>query len=375
MNLDETTAECDLREQVRQWLEDQAPQELRSSREFGDRLACDRVLAAGGYLGFTWPTEFGGRGGSPAMAAILDEECARAGISAAASPSRFGINLLGPTLFAHGTKEQQEFFLPRILTVDDIWCQGFSEPNAGSDLAAVQCRLIRSGSDYRLNGSKIWTTQAREADWCFVLARSTDSQGRHENLSFVLVSMKQPTIEIQSLVQLTGEAEFSQIFFDDAEVRAEHVVGELNGGWKVAITTLSAERSYAQLGRYRAYRAQLQRLVEMIATAPQGLDSTWLYEVGELRAALLGIRNLSFKIASLATAGEDLGSLPSVTKLWWSTVHQRLADLGWRVASRLAIDEDFWYRLWLEAHGETIYAGSSQIQRNIISERMLGLPR
>jgi alkylation response protein AidB-like acyl-CoA dehydrogenase len=335
----------------------------------------DRALAEAGWLGFSWPTEFGGAGGAPTMTAITDEERGLAGIPAASSPSRFGINLLGPTLMRHGTEDQQRRFLPPILRAEDLWCQGFSEPEAGSDLAGVRCFVRDDGDCLRLTGSKIWTTQAPEVDWCFALVRTENGAGRHRNLSFVLVSMKEPGIEIQPLRQLTGDAEFSQVFFDGVRVEHDNVIGAPGEGWPVAMTTLSAERSYAQLSRYRAYRSQLERIVELFADDNGGLSGTWAEDLGRIYADLTGIRNLSFKIASLATAGEDLAALPSVTKLWWSESHQRLVEFGYRAAVHTRHDEAYWYRLALQSRAETLYAGSSEIQRNIIAERMLGLPR
>jgi alkylation response protein AidB-like acyl-CoA dehydrogenase len=204
--------------------------------------------------------------------------------------------------------------------------------------------------------------------------RTGPREDRHRNLTFVLIDMHQAGIEIQPLVQVTGASEFSQVFFDDVTVPLDQLIGEINGGWRVAMTLLGAERTFAQLSRFGAYRAQLERIGAMITES--GIrDTHVLQEFGYLVADVTGIRNLSWKIASLSTAGEDIGALSSVTKLWWSTTHQRLVDLGYDVATRTGKDLDFWFPLWLESRGETIFAGASQIQRNIISERLLGLPR
>jgi alkylation response protein AidB-like acyl-CoA dehydrogenase len=375
MDIDETADERAFRATVRDRLQREIPERLRGAERFADRLAADRLLAAAGYLGFSWPEEFGGAGASPAMAAILDEERARIGVPTSASPSRFGISLLGPTLMRHGTPEQQRELLPPILRSEQIWCQGFSEPEAGSDLANVQCNAVDRGDHLLVSGSKIWTTQAHEADWCFALVRTDPSAPRHRNLTFVLIPMRQAGIEIQPLVQLTGEAEFTQVFFEEARVERRHVVGAIGEGWRVAMTTLSAERSYSQLSRYAQYVRQLDRIAGLLRGAGADAREPWLAEVGRISAHLTGLRNMSLKIASLATAGEELGTLASVTKLWWSTTHQQLVDCGYRLSVALGSDEDFWYPLWLQSRGETIYAGASQIQRNIISERGLGLPR
>jgi len=377
MNVEETREERAFREQLRGWLDSNIDPDLRlRPATFAERLEADRQMASEGLIAVTWPVEYGGRGTTPSLAAILDDERARAGIPAARSPSRLGVHLLGPTLMRHGSPEQQREFLPPILRAEQLWCQGFSEPDAGSDLANARCFAEHVGSHLVLRGTKIWTTQAMESDWCFALVRTTaNATPKHRGLTFVLVSMAEPGIDIRPLVQLTGDAEFSQVFFDDVRVETANVVGEAGGGWTVAMTTLSSERTFAQLSRYRLYSDQLARIAQMIASDPAAIPDGWLSELGVLYADLTGIRNLSYKIASLATAGRAVDSLSSITKLWWSNTHQRLLDLGLRVATRFAVDEDEWYRLWLDSRAETIYAGSSEIQRNIIAERQLGLPR
>lgn len=376
INLDEPREEREFRTKIRKWLTQSIPERIRGSKRFADRLEADRILASHGYLGFAWPREFGGMGASPALTTVLDDERARIGIPTPASPSRFGTHLLGPTLMRHGTVAQQREFLPPILKARHIWCQGFSEPDAGSDLAGVKCLAVDNGDHLLVSGSKIWTTQANEADWCFALVRSLLDAPRHRNLSFVLISMRQRGVEIQPLVQMTGEAEFSQVFFDEALVEPGHMIGRSGEGWQVAMTTLSSERSYGQLSRFREYQVQIQRITKMVQLAPPDRPTgAWLHELGYLAAQLAGIRSLSYKITSLAAAGEDIGALPSLAKLWWSTTHQRLTDLGFRVSAALGLDEDYWYPLWLASRAETLYAGTSQIQRNIIAERHLGLPR
>jgi alkylation response protein AidB-like acyl-CoA dehydrogenase len=275
----------------------------------------------------------------------------------------------------HGTREQQAEFLPRILKVESIWCQGFSEPEAGSDLANVRTRLEPAGDHFVVNGSKIWTTQAHEADWCFALTRSDPEAPKHRSLSFVLIDMHQPGITVRPLQQMTGGAEFNEVFFDDVRVEPGHIVGELGEGWTVTRTVLGAERTYAQLSRYRQYMAELARLGSLLAGVDHPEKRGWLIEYGNVAADISGIRHLSYKITSLAAAGEDGGCLPSITKLWWSESHQRLVELGYTVAVAADRDVDYWFDLWLWARAETIYAGSSQVQKNIVAERLLGLPR
>lgn len=374
MDLKESKEERSFRLGFRRWVERSIPSSLRNAEAFSERLQADRLLAAGGYLGYTWPQEFGGGGGSAVLAGILDEERARAGIPAARSPSRFGISLLAPALIRHGNAHQQQRFLRPILRAEEIWCQGFSEPEAGSDLANVQARLVDSGDDFVLSGNKTWTTQAHEADWCFALVRSRGTP-RHRNLTLVLVDMHQSGIDVRPLRQMTGGAEFNEVFFDDVRVDADHVVGGLHNGWKVAMTVLGAERSYGQLSRYMAYSQEFARIAQMVAQSSSSCSGRQLEELGTIRADLTGIRNLSLRIISLANAGEDLGVLPSITKLWWSTTHQRMVELGFDISVEVGSDSDWWFTQALEARAETIYAGSSEIQKNIISERLLDMPR
>ena len=316
MNLDPTDEEMTFRTEVRAFLDANIEPRMRDSARFSDRLDADRLLAAGGYLGYSW--------------LILRREVA--------------------------------------------WCEWVSEPEAGSDHANTQTSGVVDGDRLIVNGGKIWTTQGPEADWSFALVRTGPVEKRHRNLTFVLIDMDQPGVEIRPLVQVTGTSDFSQMFLDDVTVPLDQVIGDLNDGWRVAMTLLGAERAFAQLSRFGAYRMQLQRLGAMLEEYGVN-DSHLLQEFGWLVADLTGIRNLSYKIASLAAAEEEIGALSSVTKLWWSTTHQRLVDLGYEVAVKTGADLDYWFPLWLESRGETIYAGTSQIQKNLVSERMLGLPR
>lgn len=375
MNLTETPEETDFRATVRTWLDREIAPIIGPSLTFTDRLEADTRLAAAGYLGYTWPKEFGGADGDPILASILDEECAHAGIPRSLAPSRFGANLLAPALIAHGTQAQLEEFLPPIRSAKNIWCQGFSETEAGSDLANVQSFAADNGDHLVLNGSKIWTTQAHEADWCFALVRTSRTKPRHHNLSFVLFDMRQENISIRPIRQLTGQAEFNEVRFDDVRIERRHVVGDLNDGWRVAMTVVGAERSYGQLSRFSDYTRQLRAIASLVIAEDSPRTDVWLTQIGQLAADLTGIRDVSYKLTSLAAAGKPIGTLPSVNKLWWSTTHQRLCDLGHEVAIATNTDLDYWQEQWLGSRAESIYAGTSQVQRNIIAERMLGLPK
>lgn len=375
MNLDETPEEASFRDEVRSWAQETLAPLGQANLTFADRATADRLLAEAGYLGCAWPSAFGGRDAGPSLTSILEEECSLAGFPRALSPSRFGVDLFAPALIAHGTVEQQQEFLPAIRRAEIVFCQGFSEPEAGSDLANVRCALERDGTDFLLNGSKIWTTQAHEADWCFALVRSNPQAPRHQNLSFVLVDMRQPGVTIRPLVQSTGEAEFNEVFFDQVRVQARHIIGGIDNGWRVAMTTVGAERSYGQLSRFHAYMGELVAIAELVREADGLSTDAWTQEVGSIAADLTGIRDLSYKITSLAAAGEPTEALSSVSKLWWSTTHQRLVDLGYDVACATGKHVDDWLTQWLRVRAESIYAGTSEIQKNIVAERMLGLPR
>src|SRR5512132_3442990 len=279
MNFEWSEREEAFRKEVRAWLERNVPEDLRgrafaSSR--ADRAEVDRLRAwqktmhAAGYVGMDWPREFGGRGAPITEMLILYQEMARA-----ESPqlvNRGGVSMLGPTLMKHGTPAQQQRHLPAIRTADEIWCQGFSEPNAGSDLANLQTRAVREGDRFVVNGQKVWTSMAHVADWCFLLVRTDPAAPKHKGISFLLVDMKTPGITIRPLRQITGEAEFNEVFFDNVRVPREHLVHRLHEGWAVAITTLAYERNLLTFIRHIALRNALHRLVRLVKERRRGGD-------------------------------------------------------------------------------------------------------
>src|SRR5213594_1734374 len=270
MNFDFSEQEEAFRKEVRHWLETNLPDDLRgrafaSSRADRDEVrrlrAWQKTMHAAGYVGMDWPREFGGRGASIVEMVILYQEMAPA-----ESPqfvNRGGISMLGPSLMRHGTPAQQKRFLLRILTAEEIWCQGFSEPNAGSDLASLQTRAVRDDDHFVVNGQKVWTSMAHVADWCFLLVRTDPAAAKHKGISFVLVDMKTPGITIRPLRQITGEAEFNEVFLENVRGPAAHVVGKVNEGWGVAITTLAHERDVLTMIRHISLRTALERLVAL----------------------------------------------------------------------------------------------------------------
>ncbi|HME67870.1 MAG TPA: acyl-CoA dehydrogenase family protein [Streptosporangiaceae bacterium] len=377
-----TLQDEEFRAEVRTWLDASLTGEFASLRgaggpgreheRHGERLAWNRHLAAAGWTALGWPAEFGGRGASLARQVIFYEEYARAG-----APGRVcvvGEELLAPTLIAFGTPEQHNRFLPPIKAVTELWCQGYSEPGAGSDLANVATKATLDGDDWVITGQKIWTSLAHVADWCFVLARTEPGSTRSKGLSYLLVPMHQPEVTVRPIRQLTGTSEFNEVFFDGARTAAAHVVGQPGDGWKVAKATLALERGAAMLGLQVGFRRDLDRLLE--AARQTGAATDPLLR-DQLARAWIGLE--AVRAYALDTLGGDDPTQASVLKILWSRWHQRLGELAMEVLGAPSMvaqnDLDDWQRLFLFTRAETIYGGSDEIQRNIIATRALGLPR
>ncbi|MFI9822871.1 acyl-CoA dehydrogenase family protein [Streptomyces sp. NPDC052013] len=348
-----------------------------------DRRAWERTLGAGGWIGLGWGEGgYGNRTASLTQQVVWAEEYARAG-----APPRcghIGEKLLAPTLIAHGTAEQKARFLPPIAAGDELWCQGYSEPGAGSDLAGVRTRAVREGASYRITGQKIWTSLAHEADWCFVLARSEAGSRRHRGLSFLLVAMDQPgRIEVRPIRQMTGTSDFNEVFFDGAYARGEHVVGGEGNGWRVAMSLLGFERGVSTLAQQTGFAQELARVVRTARESGAVRDPVVRDGLVRLWAELRVMRWNALR--TLGSTG-DAGA-PSVAKLLWGGWHQRLGELAvrvrgaaggvgpaaWSAPAPYEMDAD--QHLFLFSRADTIYGGSDQVQRTIIAERVLGLPR
>src|SRR5205085_9487682 len=289
MNFEFSQDEEDFRKDVRSWLERELPDDLRgkgfaasrgNKEEFVRLRWWQKKMCEAGYVGMDWPREFGGRGASLTEMVVLYQEMGRA-----ESPqivNRGGVSMLGPTLMKHGTPAQQQKHLRNILTADEMWCQGFSEPNAGSDLANLQTRAVRDGDHYVVNGQKVWTSMGHVADWCFLLVRTDPSAAKHKGISFLLVDMKTPGITVRPLRQITGEAEFNETFFDNVRVPAQNLVGKLNEGWSVAITTLAYERDLLTFIRHISLRNALHRLVKLTQSRGRNTDPVVRQKLAEL---------------------------------------------------------------------------------------------
>ncbi|GHF09461.1 acyl-CoA dehydrogenase family protein [Streptomyces morookaense] len=376
----------ELREEARAWLAEHLTGVTGARSRAGGR-AWERELGTGGWIGLGWDRThgtFGNRSATPAGQIVWAEEYARA--QAPARLGHMGENLLAPTLLAHGDADQRARFLPAIARGEELWCQGYSEPGAGSDLAAVRTAAVRAdgGRTYRITGQKIWTSLAREADWCFVLARSTGGSRRHHGLSLLLVPMDQPgRITVRPIRQMSGDAGFNEVFFDGAEARAEHLVGGEGNGWRVAMSLLARERGVATLAQQIGFAAELARVVglarETGAAAEPVMRDRLVRQWAELQSMRWNaLRNLG--------AGDDPGA-GAVAKLLWGGWHRRLGELALQVRGAAAVlgprdwDAARPYELddlqgqFLFSRADTIYGGSDEIQRTVIAERVLGLPK
>jgi alkylation response protein AidB-like acyl-CoA dehydrogenase len=347
---------------------------------FDERRAWEKRLAEGGWTCVAWPKQYGGRELSLMQQVIFFEEYARAG-----GPGRVGHvgeTLLGPTLIAFGTDAQKQRFLPPIVSGDELWCQGYSEPNAGSDLANVQTRAVREGDQWVINGQKVWTSLAQWSDWSFVICRTDLEAPSHQALSYILVPMKQQGVEIRPIVQMTGDSEFSEVFFEDAHTDAANVVGAVNGGWKVAMGTLAFERGASTLGQQLHFQNELEEVLRIAEENGAAQDPVMRQRLADAWVGLRIMRFNTLRMLSNAIDGNELSREGMITKLYWATWHRNLGKLAMDVhgpAAEIADGAPYalskLQRLFLFSRSDTIYAGTNQIQRNIIGERALGLPR
>ena len=371
---------------IREWLEANLTGRFATLRDAGGpgreheahagRVAWNRHLAAAGWTCLGWPPEHGGRGATLAQQVIFYEEYARS--RAPARVGYLGEELLGPTLIAFGTPAQQRRFLEPIRTVQELWCQGYSEPGAGSDLASVSTAARLDGDAWVITGQKVWTSLAIEADWCFVLARTEPGSKRGAGLSYLLVPMRQKGVTVRPIRQLTGTSEFNEVFFDGARTDADLVVGEPGDGWRVARATLAIERGVATLGQQVGFERELNRLVDLARQTGASGDPVIR---DRLARAWIGLEAMRAHALRTLSGGAD-GTGPSELKLLWSRWHQELGELAMdvqgapsMVARGAPYDLDDWQRLFLFSRADTIYGGSDEIQRTIIAERALGLPR
>ena len=386
MDLAPTPTQEAIREECRSWLRANLPweygtglpprfddlgEEVRFLREWQGRLA------GAGFVGVTWPARFGGRGAGPLEHYVVQEELARA--RAPELVGRIGVNLVGPTLLAHGTEDQQDRWLPRILDASELWCQLFSEPGAGSDLAGLSTRAERDDGrgGWRLTGQKVWTSYAQFADWGLCLARTTpvsDEVPKQRGITAFAVTMPGPGVEVRPLRQATGEAEFNEVFLDGAFVADEHVIGAVDNGWRVSGSTLTHERGTNP--RQLVIHAQLlEELLRLALEAGALADERLRRRVAQAAVEVRLFQLHNWRSLSRLAAGEEVGPEGSALKLYWSEMSQRLHATAMAVLGPSAPLAGPWQRSWLYYRSSSIFAGTNEIQRNVIGERVLGLPR
>jgi len=380
----------DFRSEVRDWLREHLSADFAGIRgaggpgseheSFEERLAWDRHLAEHGWTCIGWPEEYGGRGLSLAKQVIFHEEYARA--DGPGRVNHFGEQLLGPTLIAFGSDPQKERFLPKIRAVEELWCQGYSEPDAGSDLASVATKARRDGDEWVVDGQKVWTSAAQISDWCFVVARTEPGSQRHQGLSFLLVPMDQEGVEVRPIEQLTGTSEFNEVFFSGARTDADLVVGEPGQGWQVAMALLGFERGVSTIGQQVGFERELAEVVELAKSNGSYDDPVIVDRLAEATVGLEvmranAVRTLAENLSKNGERGQD-----NIAKLVWADWHKALGQLAMDIlgpegltAGSAPNDLSAWQRLFLFTRADTIYGGSNEIQRNILAERVLGLPR
>ncbi len=345
---------------------------------FDERSAWERALGAAGWTCLSWPHEYGGRDASLLEQVIFYEEYARA-----RGPGRVGLvgeGLIGPTILHFGTDAQRARFLPRIASGDELWCQGYSEPNAGSDLANISTRATLDGDEWVIDGQKVWTSLAHWAQWCFVLARTDRDAPRHRGISYLLVPMDQPGIEIRPIEQITGTSEFNEVFFDGARTAADLVVGDVNGGWKVAMGTLAFERGALTLGQQLGFAHEWTEMVAVARDRGVASDPVLRQRLAQTFIEVEIMRYTAMRGLTAMSRGEVTRET-SIGKLFWANLHRGMGELAMdilgpasQIADALPYELTLAQGMFLYSRADTIYGGSNQIQRNIIGERVLGLP-
>ncbi len=395
-------AEADrFRDRIRAFLAEAVPDGWRGIGHL-DAEAADAFLgswrnslAGAGLIGLSWPTEFGGAGLSLLERLVLNEELTSRGLPDGAPNDVHGVQMLGNTLLHWGSEEQKRYFLPRILSGEDIWCQGFSEPSAGSDLANVRTRAEVDGDKWVINGQKIWTSAAASADWIFLLARTDPGSNRHHGISFLLCPMDQPGVDVRPIRMLSGASEFNEVFFTDARTAAANVVGPVGSGWRVAMTLLGFERGESLPALAIRFRNELDRLFQLAIENGAAQRPDLRDRLAQAYSKVEVMRFLGYRIVTTLLRGDEPGSAASMAKIFWSQYHSEITELAVDVLGDRALELEgrpphaafqiddpgtpnssaSWVGEFLNARGELIAAGTTEIQRNIIAEKVLGLPR
>jgi alkylation response protein AidB-like acyl-CoA dehydrogenase len=393
MDLTYTPAEEEFRAELRSWLGANVPEEWRrpgfwaslpEDESFQTRRDWERAKADAGFAGIQWPVEYGGRGGTPGMKAIYDEEMVLA--DAPRTVNALGLTFLAPTVMAIGTDAQKKEIIGPMLRNEVIWCQGFSEPGAGSDLAAIATRGVRDGDDFVVNGQKVWTTNAVHGDKIFALVRTDPESARHRGISMLLIDMHQPGVDARPLKQMSGASEFGEVFFTDARVPVSEVLGAVDDGWRTAMLLLSFERGASGISQYTEFRRQYDTIVDLARKLGRAGDPVLRDRLARVLTDLECLRLHSMHVLTQVEQGRDLGFEASMTKLIWSETFQDLwevyddllgeeATLDVVYGSSDVIDVRPLHAQAMWSRSVTIWGGSSQVQRNVTAERVLGLPR
>jgi alkylation response protein AidB-like acyl-CoA dehydrogenase len=393
MDLNLTAEEKQFRDELRTWLKANVPKDWNEWREkpieesFTYLRAWQRKLYEGGWAAVSWPKEYGGRSASLMLQSIFWEEMAR--VEAPPMANSLGLGLIGPTIIAYGTDAQKERYIPKILSAEEIWCQGFSEPNAGSDLASLQTEARLDGDHYVVNGQKVWMSYGWVGDWCELVVRTDANVPKHKGLTVLLIDMKSPGVEVRPLRQMTGESEFSEIFFRDVRAPKENVLGKLNDGWNVAVSTLMYERGSYGARLHLIFKRNIGRLIELARTLQRNghtaaQDPLMRQKLAQCYAEIEIMRLNQMRAFSRITATGVPGPEGSIQKIFWSELNQRVQQIAQELlgpygqlqaGDPLAPDKGIWSYGYLRTRGNTIEAGTSEVQRNIIGHFVLGLPR
>jgi alkylation response protein AidB-like acyl-CoA dehydrogenase len=393
MDLNLTAEELSFRDELRAWLKANVPKDWDEFREaameprFEYLKIWQRKLYEGGWAGLSWPKAYGGRGASLMQQVIFWQEMALA--DAPPMANVLGLGLIGPTIIAFGTEAQKTRFLRKILSAEEIWCQGFSEPDAGSDLANLRCEGRLEGDHYVVNGQKVWNSYGWAADWCELVVRTDPNVPKHKGITMLLVDMKTPGVEVRPLRQMTGETEFNEIFFHDVRVPVENLVGKVNEGWAAAIGTLMHERGTFGAGLQIIYQRNMARLIELSRTIqhngrPAAQDPLMRQKLAQCYAEIEIMRMNQMRAFSRINATGVPGPEGSIQKIFWSELNQRFQQVAQELLGPYgqlegddphAIDKGAWSYGYLRTRGNTIEAGTSEIQRNIIGHFVLGLPK
>jgi len=372
-----TAEEQAFRDEVRAWLAENHPGEPPAGGEdaqFEFARQWQRTLHEAGWAGISWPREYGGRGATLIEQAIFQEEMARA--KAPRPANVLGLVMGGPVVIAHGTEEQKERFLEPILSAEEIWCQGFSEPESGSDLASLKTRAVKEDGGWRITGQKVWTTYAHHAKWCMLLARSDPDAPKHKGLTYFILDMEQDEVEVRPLRQITGEAEFNELFIDGAWVPDENVIGGEGNGWAVAITTLMNERAGLGATAALGLQATLDDLIELAKRRGRAGDPLVRDRIARLKIAVEGLRLGALRSLTATMRVGIPGPEGSIAKLQWSAANQAMTELALELGGLEALrTDDSWSYRFLRSRANSIEGGTSDVLRNIVAERVLGLPK